>query len=421
MCDFFSLRDFWTAPDSVHFDQLVDEFVGIYSFYLTVVGVDGLRVDTVKHVHHEFWDAFTERLRRRLGSAARGKLIFGEVYDGDPAVLGRYTWRSDWKQNPAPCLDSVLDFQFCFSAREYLRHPGASFGSPRQLETALKNRRAVGPEGRAFYNRNPGPDGRNGADKAITFIENHDGLNRFRVNGVTERRNLLAQALVLTGPGIPCLYYGTEFSVCDADGRIGQDGESGRATLFRSDHDHTWSRVLGSTAFRDIGRLTALRRELPALRDGSFTPLWVDSGERNDDNGVFAYARGREPGSPAIVVINASDGDAATGDLQIDGEWKPALVIGPEATRVITNNGRRLPKTPGCWARGLRQVVSLRVEECRPCTSFRQGCDRAGAGTPSAFVAVGFLAVACAVEADGFLVLGHPQTDGELGDCQGDD
>jgi len=46
------------------------------------------------------------------------------------------------------------------------------------------------------------------------------------------------------------------------------------------------------------------------------------------------------------VVINASDGDAATGELQIDGEWKPALVIGPEETPALTNNGRRLP-APG--------------------------------------------------------------------------
>jgi len=285
MCDFFSLRDFWTGPGSSHFDQLVDEFVEIYSFYLTEVRVDALRIDTVKHVHHEFWDAFTERLRRRLGPAAKEKLIFGEVYDGDPAVLGRYTWRSDWKQNPGPCLDSVLDFQFCFSARNFLRHPGGKFESPRDLEKALKNRRAASPAGRPFYHQSPGPDGLNGGDKAITFVENHDGLNRFRVHGVTERRNRLAQALVLTSPGIPCLYYGTEISQYDADGRIGQDGETGRATLFRSDHDHTWSQMLASSSFNDISRLTALRRKLPALRDGEFAALWVDSDGRDDDNG----------------------------------------------------------------------------------------------------------------------------------------
>ena len=72
-------------PDGgAHFDELVDEFVEIYAFYLTTVGVDGLRIDTVKHVHHQFWDAFTKRLRTRLGSAAADKLLFGEIYDADP-------------------------------------------------------------------------------------------------------------------------------------------------------------------------------------------------------------------------------------------------------------------------------------------------------------------------------------------------
>ena len=70
-CDFFSLRDIWTAPGSAQFDALVDEFVEIYAFYLTTVGVDGLRVDTVKHVHPAFWDAFTERLRTKLGDQAK--------------------------------------------------------------------------------------------------------------------------------------------------------------------------------------------------------------------------------------------------------------------------------------------------------------------------------------------------------------
>ena len=133
ICDFFSLRDFWTAPDGEYFDALVDEFVEIYQFYLTTVGVDGLRIDTVKHVHHAFWDAFTERLRKRLGPAAADKLLFGEIYDGDPAVLGRYTWRSDWPKSTEPDLDSVLDFNFCFSAREYLRQPGKNYGSRRGL------------------------------------------------------------------------------------------------------------------------------------------------------------------------------------------------------------------------------------------------------------------------------------------------
>lgn len=350
-CDFFSLRDFWTAPDGGHFDALVDEFVEIYHFYMTTVGVDGLRIDTVKHVHHEFWDAFTERLRKRLGPAAADKILFGEIYDGNPQRLGQYTWRSDWPTSDAPALDSVLDFNFCFNAREYLRHPGTAFGSPGGLERSLTVRAENDPSGRPFYNPAKGPDGLNSQQKIITFIENHDGLNRFRVAGVSEERNRLAQALLLTLPGIPCLYYGTEFALLDPDGKTGQDGESGRMTFFRRDGGPSMQDVKSSAAFREIASLADLRERLPILRTGKLVPLWVDSPEATGDDGVFAFARASNDGkSFVVVVMNASTEDRmAPGDdrrihlppdLKTAGmRLRPALVTGnsqPQAQQSVS-------------------------------------------------------------------------------------
>jgi glycosidase len=312
-CDFFSLRDLWTAPDGKHFDALVDEFVTIYNFYLTTVGVDGLRIDTVKHVHHQFWDAFTARLRTRLGNAAAEKLLFGEIYDGNPEVSGRYTWPSDWPQNTQPVLDSVLDFNFCFTAREYLRQSGKNFGSPADLEKSLKIRTSASESGRPFYNPNPGPDGLNSQQKIITFIENHDGLNRFRVTGITERRNRLAQGLLLVLPGIPCLYYGAEASLLDEEGKIGEDGESGRMMFYKRKGGPSIAEVKNSPTFKDISTLAALRRRLPVLRTGKWLPLWVDSGESKQDDGIFAFARASEDGeSFAVIAINASDESRVT-------------------------------------------------------------------------------------------------------------
>lgn len=314
-CDFFSLRDFWTDPKGAHFDALIDEFVEIYQFYLTTVGVDGLRIDTVKHVHAPFWDAFTERLRKRLGPAAVEKILFGEIYDGNPARLGQYTWRSDWPEKAAPALDSVLDFNFCFSAREYLRHPGSQFGSPVALEKSLATRTGVDSKQRPFYNPNPGADGLNSQQKMITFIENHDGLNRFRVAGVTAERNRLAHALLMTLPGIPCLYYGTEFDLLDPGGKIGEDGETGRAMFYRNQGGPTMTEVKSSLGFIGISSLAKLRATFPVLRTGSLIPLWVDSGAGPDDDGVFAFARATEDGeSFAVVVLNASGEKRVTSD-----------------------------------------------------------------------------------------------------------
>jgi glycosidase len=340
-CDFFSLRDFWTAPDGEFFDALVDEFVAIHHFYLNVIGVDGLRIDTVKHVHQPFWDAFTERLRQKLGPAAAEKLLFGEIYDGNPAVLGRYTWRSDWPARQEPALDAVLDFNFCFNAREFLRQPGKKFGSPAALEKSLATRTADDPgTSRPFYNPNPGADGLNSRQKMITFIENHDGLNRFRVAGITARRNRLAQGLIMTLPGIPCLYYGTEFALLDEGGKIGEDGETGRMMFYPRRNGPTLDEVKNSVPFSEIKALARLRERLPVLRGGNVIPLWVDSGFGKQDDGVFAFARATEDGrSFAVVVINASDDPRVTGagtqsmrlpeTLKTAGKiLKPALTIG---------------------------------------------------------------------------------------------
>ncbi|MEO7099002.1 MAG: alpha-amylase family glycosyl hydrolase [Luteolibacter sp.] len=361
-CDFFSLRDFWTDPKGGHFDALVDEFVEIYQFYLTTVGVDGLRIDTVKHVHHEFWDAFTDRLRKRLGSAAADKLLFGEIYDGNPATLGRYTWRSDWPKSTVPDLDSVLDFNLCFAARGYLRQPGKQFGSPAALEKSLAIRTASDANNRPFYNPNPGADGLNSQQKTITFIENHDGLNRFRVAGVTERRNRLAQGLLMTLPGIPCLYYGTEFSLLDEGGKIGEDGETGRMMFYSRNGGPSMAEVKGSAAFADISSLAKLREKLPVLRTGKWIPLWVDSGAGDQDDGVFAFARASEDGeSFVVVVVNASDAERVTSaggnQLKLPGTLKTAgkvlrsiLTIGqPQSTQVADMDASgplRLPVPP---------------------------------------------------------------------------
>lgn len=342
-CDFFSLRDFWTAGDGEHFDELVDEYVEIYAFYLLEVGVDGLRIDTVKHVHHEFWDAFTERLRKRLGDKAADKILFGEVYDGSPGKLGQYTWRTDALQNSEPCLDSLLAFQLCFAMREYLRKPGDEFGDPKVIEGAMKAF-ADGkyPDGRYFYNRTPGPDGLNSLQKSITFIENHDGLNRFRVDGISERRHELAQAMVMTLPGIPCVYYGSETALHDTRGGIGEDTETGRMTLWMRGSGPALAEVKKLSAFATMARLTKARREHAALRDGEFRPLWSDSGSSTDDDGVFAFARVMPDKSQSVVVIfNASGDSAKTGELNLDGVFPDGsqlvgeLLVGDGETAII--------------------------------------------------------------------------------------
>ncbi len=338
-CDFLALRDFATVPGTPVFDRIVDEFVEIYAFYIEEIGIDGLRIDTVKHVDHEFWDAFTERLRIRVGpERAKRLLLFGEVYDGNAAKLGAYTYRTDYPRHRQPCLDSLLNFTFCFAAREYLRSTAAQSGDPHPLERAFKA--LFGKQGdRPHFNETPGLDGLDARQKIVNFVENHDGLNRFRVAGIGERQNLLAQALMLTAPGIPCLYYGTESAVQDVIGKPGRDGETGRVTFAPAGKPEHFEAARKTPSFQTIAALTALRRELPALTDGAFAPLWCDSQSAATDDGIFAFARHTRDDA-VIVVINPSDHPSSTRA----NEHRMKLVA--ESLKPLLHEGGRLEVVP---------------------------------------------------------------------------
>jgi glycosidase len=338
-CDFFALRDFWTAPGSPVFDRLVDEFLEIYAFYIEEIGIDGLRIDTVKHVDHEFWDAFTERLRKRVGpERAKRLLLFGEVYDGNATKLGDYTYRTDYPQRRDPCLDSLLNFTFCFAAREFLRSTPGQSGDPHPLERAFKA--LFGKRGeRANFNDTPGLDGLDSREKIVNFVENHDGLNRFRVAGISEKQNLLAQALTLTAPGIPCLYYGTEAAMQDSSGKPGRDSETGRLTLVPASKLESFDTIRKTPTFQTIAALTALRHEIPALTGGAFAPLWCDSQGAASDDGIFAFARHTRDDA-VIVVINASEHPSATRA----NEHRMKLVS--ESGKPLLREGGRLEALP---------------------------------------------------------------------------
>ncbi len=299
-----TLRDFWTSPGGGHFDKLVHEFVEIYVFYLLDVGVDGLRLDTVKHVHHEFWDAFTERLRKRLGSAAKDKLIFGEVYDGDPTVAGRYTWRSDAPAKSGPCLDSVLDFSLCFAMRDYLRRE--------QVPTAMaeRSRRRCATCRRASRRR---PSTTRTRSRRQELAAEVGRLHREpRWPGLLPRaRRDRGAPRARPSPLAGWRRYPLPLLRC-GDGAA-RDVLRHRTGIRRVDGS-PFSRRRGLRDVQAEGQRLlpaaspACERpcaRIPALREGRFEPLWVDNASSTTDDGIFAFARvgGKER---VLVVVNAS-------------------------------------------------------------------------------------------------------------------
>jgi glycosidase len=307
--DFFGLDDLFTERPEV-----LDGMIAIYEKWIDA-GVDGFRIDTVKHVNIEFWQRFSPALLDY--AKAHGKpdfFMFGEVYDVDPAYVSTYTTKGR--------LQSALDFGFQKAATDWV---GGGPGT---------NLKAFFDQDRVYA------DGDSSALSLATFLGNHDmGRVGFLLNGASAddaellQRLRLANALMFTSRGNPVVYYG------DEQGLLGTGGDkSARQDLFATRvAEYATDHYLGSQGardrydtdaplYRDIAELSALRKKYSALADGSTAFLAVP-----EDVGVVAYSRvDRGSGQELVVLLNNQTTDASVTirPLSASVSWTPVLGAG---------------------------------------------------------------------------------------------
>ena len=118
--------------------------------------------------------------------------------------------------------------------------------------------------------------------------------------------------LLLTYPGAPSIYYGSEIGV-----EGGMPDKWARRS-FPWDKPETWN-----TSLREnVKQLIALRHAHPALRDGSYQALW--SSETS-----YAFVRERD-GARMVVAINTGS-TSNSGTLPIGTDVQPEFTLGEAA------------------------------------------------------------------------------------------
>ncbi|MGH3648852.1 MAG: alpha-amylase family glycosyl hydrolase, partial [Micromonosporaceae bacterium] len=289
--DFVGLDDLFTERPEV-----VRGMVDIHQKWVREAGVDGFRIDTVKHVNLEFWQRFVPELEGYAASLGNDDFfMFGEVFSADPAFTSRYT--RDGR------LPAVLDFPFQDTARGYASRGGAATDL-RTLYAA--DDRYTDADSNAYANP--------------TFLGNHD-MGRFggfvaRDNpgaGDAEllRRDLLGHELMYLTRGQPVVYYG------DEQGFTGPGGDKdARQSMFGSrTPDYLDDDLLGTSAthatdnyepqhpiYRRLAALAKLRAQHPTLADGAQLHRYADDGP-----GVYAFSRfdARKQIEYVVAVNNA--------------------------------------------------------------------------------------------------------------------
>ncbi|WP_025683856.1 family 14 glycosylhydrolase [Paenibacillus maysiensis] len=213
-------------------------------------GIDGLRVDTAKHVPKGFLRDFDQ---------AANTFTLGEIYSGDPAYVGDYT----------RYLDAALDFPMYYTIKDVFGHD--------QSMRKIKERYTDDHHYRDAHT--------NGV-----FIDNHD-VKRFlndasgKLGANYDKWPQLKAALgfTLTSRGIPIIYQGTE------QGFSGGDDPANRENVvFNANHE----------LYQYIAKLNRVRNSHPALQNGSQKEKWAD-------DSFYSFQRSKN-GDEAIVLINNS-------------------------------------------------------------------------------------------------------------------
>lgn len=268
--------------------------VDAYARWVELVDFDGFRIDTIKHVEHEFWQVFTKAVRDRL--AAQGKknfIMFGEAFSGDDKLLSSYTAKGE--------LDSVFYFSQHYDVVrdvfQYAHDPKQQRGTDRIAN--LWSQRSL------LYGNDPQDNGIGIAPKKalVNFLDSHD-FGRFLFDGagdVAALRNALV--LLFTEEGIPNLYYGTEQDFS------GGNDPSNREPLWAVPNPYD---TTGDT-FRHIAKLTRLRAQYAALRRGDTKVVYsTPHVGAEGDAGLFAFERaGGEAGDRYVLVVMNTNGQKA--------------------------------------------------------------------------------------------------------------
>lgn len=255
---------FWYEGWEGHFElvklnlqnpAVADYLLECIKYWVDTFDIDGLRLDVAYSLDH----GFMQRLRSYVEELKDGFVLIGEVLFGD--------------------YNLIVNERMLHSCTNYECYKGiySSFNSMNLFEIAHSLHRQFGPDPWCIYR----------GKHLVTFVDNHD-VTRLASILTNDKHIPLAYGLLFGMPGIPCLYYGSEW---------GQPGEKA------PDNDYAlrpcFETPMPNELTEYIKQLIRIRQNSDALCNGSYKNIIIQNHQL-----VFERCSDTER---IIVAINAAD------------------------------------------------------------------------------------------------------------------
>ena len=277
-----------------------DYFCDVIRFWVSEFDIDGIRLDAADVLSFEYM----QTLRHVANEVKPDFWLMGEVIHGD------YTrWVNEG------ILHSVTNYHLHKAL--YSGHNDHNYFEIAHTVKRLYEMGGNRPEGLKLYN----------------FVDNHD-VERIYTKLINKAHFTPVHILLYTLPGIPSVYYGSEFGIEGRKEKFSDD--SLRPALSLSDFGDA---LQNNPYTRLIAALGHIRQSGPALSYGDYKELLLT-------NRQYAFARNHN-GTTVLVTVNNDDSDyVMTLPCGNAGEYKGALygervsvTDGHITVNVKSNNG----------------------------------------------------------------------------------
>lgn len=301
---------FWSGMPDLNYnnEEVTAEMYDISRFWLEEVGVDGFRLDAIKHVVE---DGEIQENSVLTLAWLENYLDFVKSVNPDALVVGE-AWMSTVQV--ASYVPDRVDIAFEFDLAQGIVR-GAAFGITSPVRSAHETTLELFPDG-----------------QYATFLTNHDQdrvMNSVRGDVGAAK---VAASIYLTIPGVPFVYYGEEIGMTgvkpdpdirtpmqwNSDGTGFTTGEPWRAInddatqgVNVADQDEDPASLLNH--YRG---LIQMRNANPALQRGGFIPVESDSGN------VYAFLRHTDE-QTVLVIVNMRANAVAAEDYVLSLEASP--------------------------------------------------------------------------------------------------